>query len=353
MNKILSCNNVLAVQNYDIIPEQYLAPNSKQNLTAILKTFDENKFYYDRTGSIPHFLNVDSSAYPIPDSTGFNLSFNEVAEKRAKELLSLGKRINVSWSGGLDSTYILFTLYNLANDKSQIKVYGTYSSVMESGSVFDNHIKDKIEFDIHVNYTHHKNNYNCPDEEIFVTGSNGNDIFYGGNSFGPRDGWLLKAAKEMSIETIDLDADWTKIIPENTMEFLDPFIKKSQRPVRTLQDLRWWISFGFNWYTTRTNSYIGLGKTKSEKIHSFFSADDWQRWSITNTDAVTKTGDYKDERWQLRDMIKYYTGDNTYDSKTNYTSVLSDFGYSWMFLLNDYSNVYLDDMQNPSSVSYK
>ncbi len=65
-----------------------------------------------------------------------------------------------------------------------------------------------------------------------------------------------------------------------------------------------------------------------------------------NKDPTTKTGDYTDDRWQLREMIAEYTGDNFYSTKKqNFLSVLSTFGNRWAFLLNDYSNVYLDDIK--------
>jgi hypothetical protein len=341
MNKILSCNYPLVVRDFDRIPEQYLTSDYRTKFDNYQKYFYTSKFFYDRTGTIPYYLNVDSSAYPIPDANGFNLNFSEVVEKRAKELLSLGKRINVSWSGGIDSTFILLTLYHYANDKSQIKVYGTYSSVIESGDLFDRYIKNNIDYDIHVNNIHYKDNYQCSDNEIFVTGSNGNDIFYPSNKFSSRDEFLTHMALN---QNNDVHTDWKKVLPESTLEFLDPFLKKSPRPLDTVQDLRWWVSFAFNWYSTRTNSYIGLDKTRSHKIHSFFSSDDWQRWSMTNKDPATKTGDFKDDRWQLREMIHYYTGIGSYFNKNNYTSVLSSFGPSWLFLLNDYSNIYLQDL---------
>ena len=92
---------------------------------------------YDRSGSIPHYLNM-APIHPMPAyDPNFNKSFHEIVEERAKEILSLGRKIKVCWSGGLDSTFVLFTLLNYANDESQIEVYGTYSSVIESGDIFD------------------------------------------------------------------------------------------------------------------------------------------------------------------------------------------------------------------------
>ena len=132
ISKIITCNQNLvnSAMMAGVMPEQYLADDYKQKYNFYKKFPTTGKFFYDRSGTIPHYLNIDNSKSPIPTADNFNLSFAEVVEKRAKELLALGKPINISWSGGLDSTFILFTLYHYANDKSQIKVYGTYSSII-------------------------------------------------------------------------------------------------------------------------------------------------------------------------------------------------------------------------------
>jgi hypothetical protein len=137
---------------------------------------------------------------------------------------------------------------------------------------------------------------------------------------------------------------YESILSENTLEFLNDSIKNSPRKIETLQDLRWWIQFAFNWNTTKSNCYIGVGPDRSRKIHSFFDSEDFQNWSITNTDVPTKVGDYSDERWQLRELIQEYIPASNYPkNKKNYTSVLSNFGKTWVFLMNDYSNIYLQD----------
>ena len=67
---------------------------------------------YDRSNSIPHFLNIQENVHPFPTiPENFNKSFYDISEQRCKELLSLNKPIYVMWSGGLDSTYALFLLH--------------------------------------------------------------------------------------------------------------------------------------------------------------------------------------------------------------------------------------------------
>jgi hypothetical protein len=357
MSKILACNQKIvdAMIVAGQIPEQYLSENYKEKYHNIKENFPVDKFFYDRSGTIKHYLNVDSSRNPIPTAKTFDLSFNEVVETRAKELLNLGKPINVAWSGGLDSTFILFTLYHYANDKSQIKVYGTYSSIIESGYMFDKHIKDKFKFNIHTNKSY-ENNFKIPDNEIVVTGSPGNDLFYKDIDFSVNtyDKWMKFKNPVVNPVFVYADSPYYDVLEDSNLQFLEEFIKKSPRKIEILQDLRWWVCFCFNWYTTVNNCSVGVCPETAKKIHAFYNTEEFQLWSMYNKDPTTKVGDYSDDRWQLREMIAEYTGDTFYaNNKQNFLSVLSSFGDKWLFLLNDYSNVYLDDLQISTSLSYK
>ena len=122
--------------------DKYLSKQFNENLFKSYRKYgmDTQNFVYDRTDTIPHYINIKKNIAPIPSADGFNKSFEEVVEERAKELLSYNKPISVVWSGGIDSTLALFALIKFANDPEQISVYGTYSSILESGNMFDNYI---------------------------------------------------------------------------------------------------------------------------------------------------------------------------------------------------------------------
>ena len=219
---------------------------------------------------------------------------------------------------------------------------GTYNSVIESGDMFDRLIKEKISHNITAGFT-----FNHSSEELYITGANGNDLFYIGQKPNERDSWMN--FKNPTIPFVELlDKPYQEVLQENNLEFLDPVIKKSPRTIETLQDLRWWVSFVFNWQTC---------KYTIQNTESFYDSDtfnDFQKWSMLNTDKPTLTGDFSDERWQIRKLIVEYSGDNKFSkNKENLTSVLRPFEEDWLFLLNDGTNVYLNDLQSPTSVYYK
>jgi hypothetical protein len=299
-------------------------------------SFSKKTPLVDRTQSIPHFLDIDYSYAPIPVNPNFNLDFNTIVKNRCLQLLSMGKQINVAWSGGIDSTFVLFCLHQYANDPEQVKVYCTYNSIIESGNLFDRFIKNKINYSIKVN-TSVANNF-IDHDCIYVTGALSNQLFTQSLLHSKRDD-ILEFKDNCNVYST-LDSCYKDVLTDSCLEFLHPVILKSVRPINTIQDLRWFMNFNFSWYNVLTHIFIGLDKSTINRIHAFFNTDDFQLWAIHNNDIATKTGDYTDDRWQLREAISNYTGDTYYSkNKNKFTSVMSPIPHNWLYLLNDQTSV--------------
>jgi hypothetical protein len=139
-----------------------------------------------------------------------------------------------------------------------------------------------------------------------------------------------------------LNCFYKDVLTDSCLEFLEPAILSIPRKIYTIQELRWLMNFNFSWYNVLTSTLIGLDKHTAKRVHAFFNTEYFQMWAIYNTDVATKTGDYTDERWQLREQITEYTGDSYYsNNKKKFTSVLSPMPNNWLYLLNDYTNVYI------------
>jgi hypothetical protein len=326
-------------------PETFSRTNQQYKLNDITlynkltqHNFSKTSFLVDRTQSIPHYLDIDYSYSPIPVNSNFNLDLNSIVKNRCIELLSTGKQINVAWSGGIDSTFVLLALQHYANDPEQVRVYGTYNSIIESGNFFDKFIKNRIPYFIKVN-TSAANNFGNKDC-IYVTGAMSNQLFAQSLLHSKRD-YILEFKDGYSVENT-LDYFYKDVLTDSCLEFLEPPILKVPRKLYTIQDLRWFMNFNFSWYNVLTSTLIGLNKDTASRVHAFFNTEEFQLWAIYNNDVATKTGDYSDERWQLREAITDYTGDSYYsNNKKKFTSVLSPIPNNWLYLLNDYSNVYI------------
>lgn len=323
--------------------KQYLTlSNDSLDLYNVLtkNNFSKHYFLYDRTQSIKHFLPIDQFYCPLPKYKKISDSFYDISKKRCEDLLSIGKPINVYWSGGIDSTFVLMMLYHLANDKQQIKVFGTYHSIIESGSFFDKHIKDRMQYTIKVNVL---KNFMDDTDSILVNGSMSNQLFIPGLKYNGNRDSILIFKDGFNIYNC-FDEDYKKVLTEECVEFLYESINNSPKQIHTLQDLRWYINFNFTWYNVLTTPLIALNPSMCSKIFSFFNTEEFQLWSICNNDPATIVGDYSDERWQIRQIIKELTNDVEYATmKKKHASVISPSPNNWLYLFNNYTNEYYEN----------
>jgi hypothetical protein len=321
------------IESKEVLP--YLSKEYTPELFQKYRNFgmDTQNLVYDRTSTIPHYINIKPNLAPIPTTKSFSKSFEQVIEERCVELLSLDKVINVVWSGGIDSTLALFALLKFANDKSQIRVYGTYSSILESGDMFDRYILPLgIEYKISVTKTKEFEET----DQIYVTGFMGNQLF------GPTDDFSKNSSVTLFHHQFNYEdplAHYSKCITDEKLEFLKPMIEASPKKIETVRDLRWWFIFNLDWYTAKFDALVTTNNR--DNVYHFFDTEDFQRYAITTTKPFTKeVGNPLTHRWEMRQLIEEYSGNAHYSwNKTKGVSNLSNSNPSWMFLLEDYSLV--------------
>ena len=321
--------------------QAFLSPNYTDTLFDQYERFGLNKHnvVYDRTKHIPHYLNITPDLHPMPSKIdGYNKSFWEITEDRAKELLSHNKPIDVMWSGGIDSTYILFVLKYFANDPDQVRVYGTYNSIIESGDLFDRVIKNNFKYNIKVT-SYNYNNFEH-DDSIYVSGMCGNQLF------GPTDDMFSTGGTAMFHHTLGtpdtIYEPYENNINPDLLEFFDPIIKSSPRKIETVADLRWYCIFNLDWYTAIYEHKAELQGSTSNRIFGFFDSIPFQEWAINTKEPFTKVkGNPNTHRWQMRQILDEMFGEKHYANfKDKKISTFSSSSPFWLFLLNDYRNVY-------------
>jgi asparagine synthetase B (glutamine-hydrolysing) len=311
---------------------------------SLLETYNKlglnsSNMVYDRSGILPHYLNIDKSNH-LPAIKPFNKTFMEVCEERAKELLNQNKVIHVLWSGGLDSTFILFLLKYYSNDPDQVRVWGTFNSLIESGDLFDRRLKDEFKYRIEVPppNVHSFNAIDC----IFVSGMCANHLFGPTDDMFDTDGSMAFHYKLGNKDTIY--ESYEKHINPELLEFFDPMIKASHRKIETIYDLRWYCLFNLNWYTGLYDHKTMMHNEKAERIIPFFATDDFQLWSMTTNEPFIKVrGDSSTHRWQMREALRDLFGEEHYSkNKSKGTSVLQFTNQQWLFLLKNYQNILND-----------
>ena len=340
MKQVLNYNVFLISRLIKSGKVSHLTPYLDNDYKKVFDKYDKlglNKNpVYDRSGKVPHYLDM-SSVHPMPYVDSFNKSFYEVCDERCKELAALNKPIKVYWSGGIDSTFVLFYLSQFV-PKDQITVYGTYASVIESGDVFDKFIKNNYKREINI-YPTQDIRYKVEDC-IWVTGFQGNQLF------GPTDDFF-SSDRSISFfhhtlgtkETIY--KDYKTNIDAEIVEFLEPSIQASPRKIETVADLRWYCIFNYDWYNGIYELTSEMNPDKVKTIHHFFDTEDFQKWAIHTKEPWTKVaGQPNTHRWQMRDFIADCGPKDYARNKTKAISnVVSNNGH-WMLTLDDYENIY-------------
>lgn len=320
--------------------QPFLADNFNQTLLDNYNKFGLNKhnMIYDRSGHLPHYLNIDGAAHPMPKlQEGFSKSFFDICESRAKQLLSLNKPLYVMWSGGIDSTFILLFLNHYANDKEQVRIYGTYNSIIESGDLFDRRLKN--EFLYHIDLPS-DNQFSYKQEDCyFISGMCGNQLF------GPADDYFSNAPNALFHHTLGTPETIYEPIEGNVdqelLQFLDPVISNSPKKLETVNDLRWYCIFNLDWYTALYEHRTMVAKDRAERILPFFDTQDFQQWAINTKEPFTKIkGNPNTHRWQMREILSDLLDEPHYSKYKE--KKISNFNVGrpqWLFLLKDYHNV--------------
>ena len=229
--------------------------------------------YIDRSGVIPSLMPTSFDPLPCKDKSYNNKNYLDVCLARAQDLLDTGQHINILWSGGLDSTLVLFAFLHQASNKEQLSIVCTFNSIVESGKIFDRYILPsgiRIKFDttaLNVDC-----NYQFDDEDptqLYVNGQCGDQMF------GPR---ISLASNASSVD------HWSAAYPKEILDILEPTLKYSARPIETIRDIRWWMFFNFTWTTVYYDGSISRQSGLASRIVPFYGTDSFQTWSA-NTDT--------------------------------------------------------------------
>ena len=241
--------------------------------------------FIDRTGTVPSIVNTYvPDVYKVPKGKPQSLNLLDLCMDRAKELLSTNQHINVLWSGGLDSTLALFSLMRQAKHIDQLSVLCTFESVLESGGLFDNVIKNS---GIRVKFDHTRYNCNLPfshdhedPKQLYVTGQCADQLF--GHT-----------ARLLMIPDVDPYEHWHNVYHPQLIELVEPSTKFSERPIETVTEFRWWMSFNYAFTTTLYDNCVERPPYVASRIDSFYATPEFQKWAMHTPTFYDQTDEYR------------------------------------------------------------
>lgn len=284
--------------------------------------------WQDRTGTIPHYLKmVTPEPLPTVDSH-FNKSFKTICLETAEAIVrrANGQRINISWSGGLDSTGALFALREVA-EPGQLKVFGNYNSIVESGSLFDEYIKGGgIDYEIGTPIVHPEFG-----DGLIVTGYLGDQLY----------------GRYQTLAPEQFNMPWKDFIRPEQVEFIEQILPNWPGPeLKTVPDFLNFIELNCKWQMGKTNRMRNMPKEIADRIINFYEPVDFQKWSLGNYEPKWLNSNmttYKySTKLMLRDLMKSETYAMNKGVQTSHYHILQ---HDWVMLLEDGTNLYTRDFK--------
>jgi hypothetical protein len=284
---------------------------------------------FDRT--VPMSINLPYA--PIPKLKSVELDIGIHLDSRAEYFWSLKKPLVVLWSGGIDSTAVLVALMR-TNSKwyESLKVI---SHDTEYPLFYDKFLKNK-DCIIPIDNESQLTDANFYDKDtIYINGECGDFIFGACQLFNPPLKWThqiidYNTTRKYIIDDIwvsrDLSNQYSTLFKNyadnenDTKDMLaswfDDYVSRSPIPIKTGNDLNWWLNFGLRWHEKITFKFTGkVGATLN--MNAFFNCDNLQLWAINNTDPRYRGAGDTEETWKmykepLKNYIYEYTNDSDY-----------------------------------------
>ncbi len=265
---------------------------------------------------------------PLPNnwSTG---SFGDICMKRAEQLWSIGKPIQVLWSGGIDSTCVFLSLRETQPNTGMLMVRYTQESVDEYPALE----KEVSQFGLKLKGEDLLPKSLFLGEHIIVQGECGDQIF-GSDVLEThveelKDDWKNVFKWDRVFNSIFLREETLTWLNRDehrqiALETLEDHVMKAPIHVKNIFDLYWWINFSVKWHWVSNRMNFNFVNTPLYKsTYSFFDTEDFQKWSVENHDTKHQ-GTWKTYKQPAKDFIYTFTKDEDYRvNKTKYTSLIN------------------------------
>lgn len=221
------------------------------------------------------------------------LSLEQALERRVLDLCQRHNKINLMWSGGIDSTTMVTAFLKHAPDYQQIRIlWSPWSSYEHPG-----YIEFLKKFPVETVDTSGTMYLHTLLDGIFLTGEGGDELtasidesFFESHSHNlnmPWQSWFRQQGAS------DMLIDWSE---KNFMQ--------AQRPIESVLHARWWF------YTAYKNSSMlrekmqwifDLPRFKLDQLQGFFNCSEFESWVFYNVESVMAGNEYCQWKQPLKD----------------------------------------------------
>ena len=271
----------------------------------------------DRTGSLPHPLDVENlRPMPALDHT-FGQSLEALCLERAREISAEQKPLRLFWSGGIDSTLTLTSFLLAGTPLDQLELIYTRDSLTEYPAFLTHFAPKGLRRTEVTAFPHHTfvpdhlaHNYlelpcmgDFIDPRVLnVTGGLGDKLF---NSHG----FLTRFTYAKAFEPFE------QVVPRALIDATEPLMRASPLPIRTVSNFTWWLQLALDYQGELLQILAGISgasvQPRRRALRVFFDTAGFQQWAFHHRDRVA-TNDPAKLKLDAKKVIFSYFGDEAY-----------------------------------------
>jgi hypothetical protein len=255
----------------------------------------------DRTGSVTLPLNYYiQRPWVVPTQ---KLTLADALKERVDNLLALKQKINIMWSGGIDSTATVTAFLKHTTDKQQLRILYSPFSTYEHPEylTFLKKFPDVELVDISGTVY-----LDSQFDGIFINGHGGDEIMASlDESFFTEYGYerLFKSWQDFFYQ---LNPD------NNFIEFCEKYFAQSGRPIDTLLEARWWFyaicKNDSLLHETKLPYFLNYNNFKWNQVQGFFDCNEFEKYIYWNIDTVLSSNKYNSWKQILKDYCYEFDG---------------------------------------------
>lgn len=278
------------------------------------------------------------------------LTLDQALQSRVQEIISYGQKVNIFWSGGIDSTAIVTAFLKHAPDLKQIRIIYSPWSTYEHPGYLD-FLKKFSNLEL---IDQSGDLYLHSDYDGFMLSGNGGDEMHASldESFVDHHGYDV-------LNTPWKDFFYKSNPDANFIEFCEKHFAQSGREITTVLHARWWF-YSITKITGILNQLdlifhcTGPGEFNPKRMIGFLNCDQYENFIYFNLEKIQPDTNYASWRQFLKDYcFEFDKFEHWHKNKTKFHSaqlkiyqekkqILND--KRWLMLLEDGTRIHTKNL---------
>lgn len=236
------------------------------------------------------------------------ISLESALQQRVAEICNRGQRINLFWSGGIDSTTIVTAFIKYAPDLKQCRVcYSPWSTYEHPNFYKKLQAISELEL-LDLSGTTY---LNLNLDGLMISGNSGDEIH------ASMDQSFLDQYGYETLHSSWKDFFYSKKPHCDFIEFCESWFAQAGREIFSVLDARWWF-----YAITKLTSLLflrdlqmhnyGNGQFNAQRLLGFFDCDQYEQYIYFNVDKIIPSKNYSSWKQSLKDFCFSFDRDEDY-----------------------------------------